>query len=167
MYQTSGERVIWRVNRHWLVPARDLLFSAPPMLAVLILALGLADQVGRPRSPVSFLVGFAVVGTWFGLPMLSWAANSITLTTRRVFIERGFFNQVQIAVPYDRIQKVRTYQNLAGRVFGYGTIEIDIGTADGPVRLHHMPLRGLREHLMDRVVPRSGSVSEADDRRAV
>ena len=168
MYKTSGEHVIWKVNRHWLVPTSNLLFSAPLMLVVLILALGLADRQGRLGSPVSFVVGFAVVGAWFGLPMLSWAATSITLTTHRVIIERGFVNQVRIAVPYDRIQDVHVRQNLAGRVFGYGTIDLGIGTSNGPVRLHHMPLRGLREHLMDRVLPRGNrSVSEADDRRAV
>lgn len=167
MYQTFGERVIWRVNRHWLVPASNLLFSAPLMLAVLILSLGLADQLGRPRSAVSFLVGFAVVGAWFGTAMLSWAATSITLTTHRVRIERGFFNRVRISVPYDRIQEVHIRQNLAGRVFGYGTIYLGIGTQDGPVSLRHMPLRGLQDHLYERVLPRGGPIPEADDRRAV
>ena len=63
MIQTSGERVIWKVNRHWLVPASNLLFSAPLMLVVLVAVLGFVDHLGRAGWPVSLLAASAVTST--------------------------------------------------------------------------------------------------------
>jgi uncharacterized membrane protein YdbT with pleckstrin-like domain len=167
VYQTSGERVIWRANRHWLFPASNLLLSAPLMLVVLAVVLGLVDHLGQQGWPISLLLASVVTGTWFGAPMIAWASTSMTLTTHRVIIERGVLNLARIAIPYNSVQSVDIRQNVAGRVLGYGTVELEIGTSNGPVSLTHMPLQGLHEHLVQRVLAVANSGREDGDRRAV
>ncbi len=169
MKQSSllGERLIWRVNRHWLVPAGNLLVSAPLMFAALIATVGLADSLGQPSWPVALLVASVITATWFGAAMLAWASTGMTLTTHRVIVQRGVLRQVRIAVPYDRIQAVDIRQNLAGRIFGYGTVELVMVTSNGPVAVSHLPLRGLREHLMRRVMTAPNPGNRADERAAM
>ena len=144
-------RVLWKVNRHWLHPAGRLLVTAPLMLGALIVALALADGLGRQGWLVSLLLAMAIAGAWFAAPMIGWASTSLTLTDRSVIVETGAFRYVHTAIPYDRIQAVDVRQNLAGRVFGYGTVKLGVVMPGGPVTISHVPLRGAVEELSRRV----------------
>ncbi len=145
--RVNGERVVVRLNRHWLVPAAELLVTAPLMLAALVAALAAVDLIDQADWPLLLLSGLAVAGGWLGIPMLRWASATLTMTTGRVVVESGVLRHVCTSIPRDRIQSIEVRESLLGRIAGYATI--DIGTAAGrPVTFSHVPTRALPDELL-------------------
>ena len=164
----SRTRLVWRISRHWLRPASQLLVTAPLMLGALVVALAFADGLGEQGWPASLLLAMAIAGVWFAAPMISWGSTSLTLTDRHVMVETGVLRHVHTTIPYECIQAVDVRQNLAGRIFGYGTVELGVVMSRGPVSVAHLPLRGLVEELSRRVAAASGRDAHGPrDRRAM
>jgi uncharacterized membrane protein YdbT with pleckstrin-like domain len=119
------------VHRHWILLVRGIL----PLALVVVLFLLLLDGVGRALAGDLRLVGtiaaVAVLGLWAILVWLRWIEDSLTVTDQRVILEEGVLSRTSRVIPLDRVQDVATRQSLFGRLFGYGTVQIDVAGAAG------------------------------------
>jgi uncharacterized membrane protein YdbT with pleckstrin-like domain len=147
----TGEGVVLKVGRHWLVPAGQILLTAPLMLVALIVALAAAHLVDPGSWLPSATWGLTVVGLWLGIPLLRWASASLTLTERRLILETGVLGRTRVAIPLDSVQSVGVRQSLPGRIFGYGTIDVWTGLA-GPESFGPVPMGDLPERLLSLAV---------------
>jgi uncharacterized membrane protein YdbT with pleckstrin-like domain len=136
-YLLPGENLVVTVHRHWIVLAQSLLL---PVLAVVVVV---AATLVLPLSPdvrvLVLLIGLAAAGLWTIVGWVRWASTSLTVTDHRVVMETGILSRESKVIPLDRVQDVSTRQSLAGRLFGYGTVEIDAAGPTGSELLDHVP----------------------------
>jgi uncharacterized membrane protein YdbT with pleckstrin-like domain len=135
----EGETLVTELHRHWIVLARGLALP----VALLLLAFGadvlLGSVIPRDLRVLLPLAVGAVAGAWLIVVWVRWNATSITMTDQRVILASGVFGRQTKVIPLDRVQDVTTRQNLAGRILGYGTVEIDAAGASGAEVIDHMP----------------------------
>jgi uncharacterized membrane protein YdbT with pleckstrin-like domain len=135
-----GESVVLRRHRHWMAATGSLLW---PVL--LVIAVGLLDHflketlVARDVKLVATLVVLAILGAWAIITWLRWNGTSFTITDQRVILDRGVLSRTSKIIPIDRVQDVSTRQPILGRIFGYGTVEIDAAGSQGAELLDHVP----------------------------
>jgi uncharacterized membrane protein YdbT with pleckstrin-like domain len=135
----EGENLVSELHRHWIVLARGL--ALPVALVMLALLADLVIGSAMPRD-VRLLLPLAVAsvaGLWLIVVWVRWNATSVTMTDQRIILASGVFGRQTKVIPLDRVQDVTTRQNLAGRMIGYGTVEIDAAGASGAEVIDHMP----------------------------
>ena len=144
-----GETVVLRRHRHWVVPAKSLFW--PVLLLALVVAGDLLLKnalVARDVKTVATLAAVAILGIWLIVTWLRWNATSFTITDQRVILDTGVLSRSSKIIPIDRVQDVSTRQPVAGRIFGYGSVEIDAAGSQGAERLDHVPApNGFRDQV--------------------
>lgn len=133
----DGESPVLTVHRHWMLLAASLWIPALAVAAVVILDLVLAFP-SEAKLALTLAV-LALAGFWLIVAWLRWIAASLTLTDRRVILRWGVLSRSSKVIPLDRVQDVSTSQSLAGRILGYGNVEIDAAGVAGAELLDHVP----------------------------
>jgi uncharacterized membrane protein YdbT with pleckstrin-like domain len=126
----TGFGVIFTFVQHVLraiiggvMPPGASMAAGPPMLTVMFLLACL---------PLLF---FGLVGT-----VLAWFARShtlITLTNRRLIINKGILSKTTVELMLKQIETVAIQLPLLGRIFGYGTVVVR-GTGGGVFALQFL-----------------------------
>ncbi|MET0976567.1 MAG: PH domain-containing protein [Leifsonia sp.] len=134
-----SERIVARLRRH----GRALFW---PSLA-LVVATGAAFYFAwtLPEEWMRWAVwgGLAAVVLFAWLvPLLWWAGQRCTITTRRVIVRSGFFIRVRQEVLYTRIYDVSVRTSWLQSAFRSGDVLINTG-ADRPVVLRDVPSAAL------------------------
>ena len=157
----SGESLVRTAHRHWIVLVKQLLF--PAALVVLAFVVDAAvGALGRDPKLVLTLGALAVAGLWAIVVWWQWASASFTITDQRVLLLSGVINRTSKVIALDRVQDVSTRQSLLGRVFDYGTVEIDAAGASGAEALDHVPGPGdFRDEVFQQAERRRGSTQPA------
>ena len=134
----TGETLVHSAHRHWLVLVKDLLF--PAALVILVLVVDTAvGALNRDVKAVLTIGALAVAGLWIIVTWWQWASASFTITDQRVLLMSGVISRTTKVIALDRVQDVSTRQTVLGRIFGYGTVEIDAAGASGAEVLDHVP----------------------------
>jgi uncharacterized membrane protein YdbT with pleckstrin-like domain len=136
-----GETVLHRTRRHWVVLMRWV--GSALVLAVLGLVMaslfGLGGFVG---AGVGALVGLGLVtiAVLVSLPgILRWASEVYLVTDRRVVRVSGVLQKQALDSGLAKVNDVRLEQTVAGRLLGYGTLEIITASESGINRLEYLP----------------------------
>jgi uncharacterized membrane protein YdbT with pleckstrin-like domain len=152
-----GENVLLHVNKHVLVLVRRILV---PTLAVLVIVVALLLV---PLAALHDLRWFVVLVLLLGLLVyldiqyIIWRSESYTISDQRVLLRRGVIGKYSRSVGIARVQDVTTSQGLLGRVFDYGTVEIESAGKDGAEILAYVPdPQGFRNVLLEQLHPRVG-----------
>src|SRR6185436_16033419 len=136
-----GETVLHRTLRHWIVLARWI--AGAVALAVL----------GAVRASRYGLGGWqgAGIGAWVGVALfvlagllalpalLRWATEVYLVTDRRVIRVEGVLRKQALDSGLAKVNDVRLTQTVAGRLLGYGTLEIITASESGINRLEYLP----------------------------
>lgn len=114
-----GERVVMTIRRHPLMLAGKL--WAPVLIAVCAVAATILFKLPWWVAALGLAIGvLASVSSYF-----EWWASSLTLTDQRVILSMGFLSRESRVIPLNKIQDMVVKQTVAGRLFDYGTIEVD------------------------------------------
>jgi len=127
----AGESMVLPpIRKHWVVLVRGMLWPSLIGLFILVLLDGvfLNVQIGDVRVLLTLVV-LATVAGWAYIVWLNWQAAMLTVTDQRVILEEGIVIRTSKVIPLDRVQDVSTRQNLFGRFFDYGSVEIDTAGA--------------------------------------
>lgn len=103
---STGERVLFRTRRHWVVF----------LPAILLLALSLWD-----RLALIWLTAATVAGA-FGL-LAYWGAE-YGVTNRRVVALTGSLRHRELDIPNTGIARMEVVQRLGGSLLNYGTLKV-------------------------------------------
>jgi uncharacterized membrane protein YdbT with pleckstrin-like domain len=138
-----GERVVVRTRRHAVVLLRGIGAALFLILAGLLLAIYVGG-VGRFSEPARLWawggVGLAGLGLLVALPAwLRWRSEEYLVTDRRVIQLEGVLAKRVLDSTLDKVNDVRLSQTLAGRLLGFGTIEILTASEGGINRLDQVP----------------------------
>lgn len=140
-----GEELATVVRRHWIVLVR-------PFGLELFLAGGLvaAFFVHRPYVLPAAGALCGAAGLWALWRWLEWRADLWAVTTQRVIDEWGVLTVRVIDSPLDTIHNVGCEQTVAGRMFGYGTLNIQTAAEHGSTTIPYATdPEGLRETILE------------------
>jgi hypothetical protein len=140
---SDGEKIVLRTRQHWFATIVDgripwALFIAAMVLLVLRLQPGVTSN-----EPFSLGLGYLVlVLLVISVAMLArlywaWSAQDYIVTNRRVLKVEGILNKRSADSSLEKINDAVLEQNLIGRIFGYGDLDI-LTAADESVDRYRM-----------------------------
>ena len=123
----DGERIALRTRQHWFATIVDGRVPWALFLASLILlALTFTMGDGGIRTAVGYIVAVGLIASlvWLGKHYWSWYAQDYIVTNRRVLKVEGIINKRSADSSLEKINDAVLEQNLFGRIFGYGDLDI-------------------------------------------
>ncbi|HSO30352.1 MAG TPA: PH domain-containing protein [Candidatus Sulfomarinibacteraceae bacterium] len=124
---SDGERITLRTRQHWLATIVDGRVPWAIFLAALVLV---AITVGMDPGGIRDLLGYGIAIVlvvslaWLGKHYWSWYAQDYIVTNRRVLKVEGILNKRSADSSLEKINDAVLVQNLFGRIFGYGDLDI-------------------------------------------
>lgn len=143
-----NERIIFSTRQHWiqlLLPGIYMLL----IVAVLIVAGAVAYPFTTGISMIAAIVLSLIPIGLFVRRFTWWWYEQYLVTNRRVIQIEGVFDRHVIDSSLEKVNDVVLTQSAAGRLFGYGDIEIMTGSEIGVNKLGriHQPIRFKTEML--------------------
>ncbi len=131
---SDGERIALRSRQHWLATLVDgrvpwALFLAALALIVLRLRLsgdGLPEQALGYAILILMVLSLALLGRLYW----SWYAQDYIVTNRRVLKVEGILNKRSGDSSLEKVNDAVLEQNLFGRIFGFGDLDIMTASED-------------------------------------
>ena len=122
----DGEHIALRTRQHWfatIVDGRRQWTLLVLSLVLLVLSLNL-DGVVRGFVGWVVLVGIVLSVAVLGVHYWAWYAQDYLVTNRRVLKVEGIINKRSADSSLEKINDAVLEQNLFGRLFGYGDLNI-------------------------------------------
>ena len=140
---SDGERIIVERRQHWLVLVdRSKLAILGLVVALLIFIfrgnLG-NDGIG---GGINFILGWVVLAlvvyavVVFVYQYLHWVNDAFIVTSRRVIQIEGILNKKALDSSLEKINDAVLTENVFGRMFGFGDLEILTASDSGIDRMH-------------------------------
>jgi hypothetical protein len=140
---SDGERIVVERRQHWLVLVdRSKLAILGLVVALLIFIfrgnLG-TDGIG---GGLDFVLGWVVLAlvvyavVVFVYQYLHWVNDAFIVTSRRVIQIQGILNKKALDSSLEKINDAVLTENVFGRIFGFGDLEILTASDSGIDRMH-------------------------------
>ncbi len=140
---SDGERIVVERRQHWLVLVdRSKLAILGLVVALLIFVfrgdLG-TDGIG---GGINFILGWVVLVlvvyavVVFVYQYLHWVNDAFIVTSRRVIQTQGILNKKALDSSLEKINDAVLTENVFGRMFGFGDLEILTASDSGIDRMH-------------------------------
>lgn len=148
----DGERIALRTRQHWLAPIVD----ARGPWAVFVVSVVVLVLAGMATGDVRNIVGWIGLGglvvslVLLGHRYWAWLAQDYIVTNRRVLKVEGIINKRSADSSLEKINDAVLDQNIFGRIFGYGDLDI-LTAADTAIDRYRM-LRdapGFKKAMLD------------------
>jgi uncharacterized membrane protein YdbT with pleckstrin-like domain len=133
------ETLLLSVNRH---PVVIISRTLPVAIGGLVLVIGgIVVPLGALESarPFILLVIALAVFVYLDIQYIVWRSESYTITDQRIILKRGVLSRFTRSIGMGRIQDVSTFQGVVGRVFDYGSVEVESAGRDGAEVLTYVP----------------------------
>lgn len=125
----EGEKKILEVTKHWIVLIKPLLVFAV-FLSLAIISYSYSAKL--PRGTVTlFAVITLVSAAYFLYRIFERKINIWAVTDLRVIDEYGVFSRNAKESQLDKVNNVSYQQSLMGRIFGYGSVQIQTAAEMG------------------------------------
>ena len=135
MSSDQEERVIFDTPSHvlFLIPVLAVL-----MIWFLYLLVICPSFIFLLKDGCLFISGLTFFFIIFVL-CLDWINNRLVITDRRVTRRRGIIGKTIMTIELSRIQDVRIQFGILGRIFGFGTLEIESAGTSGKIVFRGIP----------------------------
>ncbi len=138
-----------------------LLFLALPLFAINIFWLlyiflicpSIISPIVDDRCRLIVNINFALLIIIF---FWDWRNNWLILTNRKVIQERGIIGKSIMSIELDQIQDIKVSFGIFGRIFGFGTIEIESAGTYGKIVFRGIPFPKRVKRLIELEVKRWG-----------
>src|SRR5581483_2207583 len=120
-----GEEVVFRTRLHAVIFAGTAWFAAFVLGAAgLIVA---RNDLAPDTVRWLWLGAVVIVLVSFTPPFVRWRTSEFAVTTRRVLVKVGLLSVHTLELLLPKVEAIGVDQGLAGRILGYGTVQI-VGT---------------------------------------
>jgi hypothetical protein len=146
-YLGPGERVIYATRRHLVV----LDSAVCVWLVTLALAVGAAVSSGGHRGPHLGRLGAAALlagALFLGGRAWQWWRACYVVTNERVLLIEGIFSRRVNGLPLRSVLDTVYRRTLAGRLRGYGDLELNLAGQPGLRKLTSLPRPDTIYHLI-------------------
>jgi hypothetical protein len=140
---SDGERIVVERRQHWLVlvdHAKLAILGLVVALLIFIFRGNLGtDGIG---GGINFVLGWAVLvlvvyaAVVFVFQYLRWINDAFIVTNRRVIQIGGILNKKALDSSLEKINDAVLTENIFGRAFGFGDLEILTASESGIDRMH-------------------------------
>ena len=151
---SDGERIALRTRQHWFATLVDgrvpwAIFLAAIVLLVLRLIRSESDALASILGYL-ILALLAISLVMLGRLYWAWYAQDYIVTNRRVLKVEGILNKRSADSSLEKINDAVLEQNLVGRIFGYGDLDI-LTAADESVDKYRMLNKapGFKKTMLD------------------
>lgn len=135
----SGERIVRNAHAHWFVlvaKARYGILGIVLALLLLVLA-SVANVTGSARDALGLLTLVLFV---YGVASLAWSVlqfrnEEYLITNRRLIHAEGVINKKTTDSSLEKINDAVLTESLAGRIFGFGDLDVLTASEEGIDRL--------------------------------
>src|SRR5450432_208606 len=140
---SDGERIVVERRQHWLVLVdRSKLAILGLVVAVVLLVVrvnigndGFSGFVSNVLG-IAFLVLVVYAVVIFAYRYLHWVNDAFIVTNRRVIQVEGILNKKALDSSLEKINDAVLTENVFGRMFGFGDLEILPASDSGIDRMH-------------------------------
>lgn len=136
---TEGERIVFKLHKHW----KTIIWPILMLAAILVATLALVLLVGPLEHPTARLVVGVVavlaVLVFVARPLLRWWTTSYELTTRRLRLRAGVVARRGRDFPLSRISDVSFAQGPLDRLLGCGRLVVESPGEHGQLTLTEIP----------------------------
>jgi len=119
-----SEQVLVDIRPHWTF------LTGPLVAALVVIAIGIALDVGIPRTSVTMhWIEGAVVAipcAWLAVRVVRWRRAWLMVTSLRIVDQWGAASGNQIDIPLESVERVVVHQSLVRRTFGTGSIDVAV-----------------------------------------
>jgi hypothetical protein len=149
----SGERILRRERQHWFV----LVWTARYAVAALVLAAALLviGATGE-RGDLLNILGYVALGLFvIGIAHLAWTwlrylNEEYVVTSRRIIHAEGVINKKATDSSLEKINDAILLESLAGRIFGFGDLDVLTASESGIERLHMLrDAKGYKKAMLE------------------
>ncbi len=148
----TDERIIRRERQHWLWPALQAT-RAVALLAIAIVGFLIAFWANGPLGELLMWIALVVLLlglAWLGWSIVRWLNEEYVITSRRVVQAGGVLNKKASDSSLDKINDAQITVPLAGRLLGFGDLDIMTASESGIERFRLLtdPV-GFKRAMMD------------------
>ena len=133
----KNEVVLYRAKPHWIIFSWPVFF----LLATILLFIFGPNIPGATYQAIGGLPVYAIAAfVALGLAVASainsyinYQTSEYGITNKRVLMKIGFIRRLSLEIYLQKIESVKIYQSVAGRLFGYGSVMISgVGGSKDP-----------------------------------
>jgi uncharacterized membrane protein YdbT with pleckstrin-like domain len=122
------EEILMIAHQHWFMLVSSIILEIVFILAVIIAAIILSVVLQNPAlTPIIMIAAVVIIL----LPLITMTRDTLDftnrmyiVTNRRVIQIAGILNKSVIDSSLEKVNDVKLVQSVAGRMFGYGDVEI-------------------------------------------
>ena len=157
------EQILLITRQHWI----KLILPFFVWSTAAVLLIWLAGNMG--------FIGALLFALYPMYEFINWKNNLWCVTTLRVVDESGFFSRYSKESPLDKINNVEYDQNIWGRIFGFGNVDIQTAAELGettyeliqnPQRLKDTITQAQEEYKKAQITRQASQLAEAISRSA-
>ncbi len=136
---STGERIVIERRQHWLVLVDHAKLAVLGLVVAVVL---LIVRVNLGSGLLSDILGWVVLAlivyavVVFAFQYLRWINDSFIVTNRRVIQINGILNKKALDSSLEKINDAVLTENIFGRAFGFGDLEILTASESGIERMH-------------------------------
>jgi hypothetical protein len=136
---SQGEEVVLRTRQHWLALLLEARYAVLLFIAGLVLLFLSQSLSGTIHDIAGYLtIGAIVISLlWLAKTYVTWYSEDYLITNRRVLKVEGIVNKRSADSSLEKINDAVLEQNLFGRMFNYGDLDI-LTAADVAVDRYRM-----------------------------
>jgi hypothetical protein len=136
---SQGEEVVLRTRQHWLALLLEARYAVLLFIAGLVLLFLSQSLTGTIHDIAGYvMIGAIVIGLlWLAKTYVTWYSEDYLITNRRVLKVEGIINKRSADSSLEKINDAVLEQNLFGRIFNYGDLDI-LTAADVAVDRYRM-----------------------------
>jgi uncharacterized membrane protein YdbT with pleckstrin-like domain len=147
----EDERILFTTRRHWTVLAAEIASETVLTVAVfglITVLIFLPPPIGNPLWAIGYLLLLLPAASLLR-DVAVWANRKYVVTTQRVIHVEGVLSKEITDSSLEKVNDVKLEQSFAGRILGYGTVEILTASELGASKFTHIsePIRFKTEML--------------------
>lgn len=138
----KNEVVLYRSKPHWVIftwPAVWLVLAILLFLFGPLIPLANTQALGNlPVFAVAAIIALILAVLSAINSFINFQTSEYGITNKRVLMKLGFIRRLALEIYLQRIESVKVYQSVSGRILGYGSIMISgVGGSKDP--FHNIP----------------------------
>jgi uncharacterized membrane protein YdbT with pleckstrin-like domain len=151
----KNETVLYRSKPHWIIFALPVVWL---IISILLFIFG-PSLIGAnypvinllPIYAIAALIALILAVITAIISYVSYQTSEYGITNKRVLMKVGFIRRLSLEIYLQRIESVKVYQSVLGRILGYGSITISgVGGSRDPFSNIPNPLE-FRRRVQERV----------------
>lgn len=138
LYHTKPHYIIFTWPIIWLCLTLILFIFGPNIIGLSYTAPSIAFVPALPIYALLALAALALTIVSAITALINYQSSEYGITNKRVLVKVGFIRRTAMEIYLQKIESVKVYQSVSGRIFNYGSITIS-GTGGSKDPFYNIP----------------------------